>query len=67
VVTHAYEAPAGADALVLLTEWSVFRNPDFERLKSLLRTPVIIDGRNQYDPEALRALGFIYRGVGRKL
>jgi UDPglucose 6-dehydrogenase len=67
VVSHAYEAPVGADALVLLTEWSVFRNPDFERIKSLLRTPVIIDGRNQYDPEELRALGFLYRGVGRRL
>ena len=67
VVSHVYEAPMGADALVLLTEWSAFRSPDFERIKSLLRTPVIIDGRNQYDPEVLRALGFIYRGVGRRL
>jgi UDPglucose 6-dehydrogenase len=65
-VAKAYEALAGADALVLLTEWSIFRNPDFERIKSLLRTPVIIDGRNQYDPNTLRSMGFIYHGIGRK-
>jgi UDPglucose 6-dehydrogenase len=52
--------------LELLTEWSIFRNPDFGRIKSLLRTPVIVDGRNQYDPKMLRSLGFIYHGIGRK-
>jgi UDPglucose 6-dehydrogenase len=61
----AYEALQGADALLLLTEWSAFRNPDFERMKALLKQPIIIDGRNQYEPQTLRALGFTYYGVGR--
>ncbi|NNM51131.1 MAG: UDP-glucose/GDP-mannose dehydrogenase family protein [Pseudomonadales bacterium] len=60
-----YEAVRGVDALVLVTEWKPYRQPDFERLKSLLRTPVIIDGRNQYAPDKLRQAGFIYSGIGR--
>ncbi len=60
-----YEAVRGVDALVLVTEWKPYRQPDFERLKSLLRTPVIIDGRNQYAPDKLRQSGFIYSGIGR--
>jgi UDP-N-acetyl-D-mannosaminuronate dehydrogenase len=65
VGTYGYEALTGADALLLVTEWSEFRRPDFARVKALMRTPVILDGRNIWDPMSLRALGFIYRGVGR--
>lgn len=60
-----YEALEGADALLLLTEWNVFRNPDFGRMAELMRSPVIFDGRNQYQPSELRALGFTYYCVGR--
>ncbi|HEY3128278.1 MAG TPA: UDP-glucose/GDP-mannose dehydrogenase family protein [Acidobacteriota bacterium] len=59
-----YEALKGADALVLVTEWNVFRNPDFSRMKKLLRLPVIFDGRNQYNPREMRETGFIYFAVG---
>jgi UDPglucose 6-dehydrogenase len=61
----SYEACEGADGLVLVTEWNEFRNPDFERIRSLLRRPVIFDGRNIYNRERLRELGFSYFGVGR--
>jgi UDPglucose 6-dehydrogenase len=61
----SYEACEGADALVLVTEWNEFREPDFDRIKSLLKTPVVFDGRNIYNPETLRKLGFTYFGVGR--
>jgi len=54
-----------ADALVLVTEWEQFRNLDFARIKGMMRQPVLLDGRNLYDPEKLRALGFIYGGIGR--
>lgn len=60
-----YEALEGSDALLLLTEWPLFRGPDFARMKDLLKTPVIFDGRNQYNPEHLKAMGFIYNCVGR--
>jgi UDPglucose 6-dehydrogenase len=65
-VEHAYDAVSGADALVIVTEWLEFRNPDFLRLKTLLRRPIIVDGRNLYDPDKLRGLGFTYLGLGRK-
>ncbi|HEY9071278.1 MAG TPA: UDP-glucose/GDP-mannose dehydrogenase family protein [Candidatus Ozemobacteraceae bacterium] len=61
----SYEALEGADALVLVTEWNEFRRPDFERMKKLLKRPVIIDGRNVYDPARMKELGFIYRSIGR--
>lgn len=61
----AYEAIEGADALVICTEWREFRSPDFHRIKSLMRAPVVFDGRNLYDPETMRDLGFVYAGVGR--
>jgi UDPglucose 6-dehydrogenase len=61
----AYEALRGADALALLTEWGAFRTPDFHRIKGLLAKPIIVDGRNQYDPEQLAKLGFTYSGIGR--
>jgi len=63
---NAYEALAGADGLVLLTEWYMFRKPDFERVKKLMKTPVIFDGRNQYDPAEMKMRGFVYMGVGRR-
>ena len=62
----AYQVAAGADALVLVTEWNEFRHLDMARVKQLMRRPVIVDGRNIYDPAAMRALGFTYRGVGRE-
>lgn len=54
-----------ADAMVLVTEWKQYRQPDFEEMRSRMRTPVIVDGRNQYSPERLRRAGFVYSGVGR--
>ncbi len=60
-----YKALEGADALVLVTEWNLFRNPDFLKMKKLLKFPVIFDGRNQYNPEEMRHLGFFYFGIGR--
>jgi len=62
---HQYDALKDADAMVLVTEWKPFRQPDFNAIKRLLKQPVIIDGRNQYDPDALKLDGFIYSGVGR--
>jgi len=60
-----YVTLKGADALVLVTEWPEFRNPDFEKIKELMRAPVIFDGRNIYNPEKLRTMGFVYYGIGR--
>ena len=62
-----YEAARGADCLVILTEWNEFKELDFVRLKKLLRQPLVIDGRNLYDPTRMNALGFRYVGVGRGL
>ena len=59
------EALQGADALALVTEWSVFRSPDFDEMKASMNSPVIFDGRNVYDPAAVRAKGFTYYGIGR--
>ncbi len=61
-----YEALAGADALIILTEWNEFRHPNFQRIRAALRQPVIFDGRNLYDPELMKALEFKYYSVGRK-
>ena len=60
-----YEAIKGAHALVLCTEWRQFRNPNFKKLKELLKQPVLFDGRNVWDPAEVRALGFTYYGIGR--
>ena len=60
-----YEALEGADALLLLTEWPLFRRPDFPRMKELLKTPLIFDGRNQYSPPAMKSMGFEYVCIGR--
>jgi UDPglucose 6-dehydrogenase len=61
----AYATAQGADALLLVTEWDEFRRLDFDRIKALMRRPVLVDGRNIYDPKAMRDRGFVYRGVGR--
>ena len=60
-----YEALKGADAMLLITEWRQFRYPDFKRIKAELKEAVIFDGRNQYEPKALREMGFTYYGIGR--
>ena len=62
---NQYEVLEGADCLLLLTEWLSFREPDFERMKSLMRSPVIFDGRNQYNPKTMEELGFCYCCIGR--
>ena len=60
-----YDALKGADAMAVVTEWNEFRRPDFSRMKSLLKSPVIFDGRNIYNPGKLREMGFTYYGIGR--
>src|SRR6266545_3688759 len=62
----AYEAADGADAIALLTEWNEFKFLNLERLRRLLRRPLIFDGRNLYEPERMRRLGFEYHSIGRK-
>ncbi|HXD53053.1 MAG TPA: UDP-glucose/GDP-mannose dehydrogenase family protein [Burkholderiales bacterium] len=62
---EAYATLQGADALVVVTEWKAFWSPDFVRIKAALRTPVIIDGRNIYEPAAVEAAGIAYYGIGR--
>ena len=69
-VTYAadpYAAVDGADALCVVTEWLVYRTPDFDRIKASLRAPVIVDGRNLYEPARLAKLGFRYAGIGRRM
>ncbi len=61
-----YDALEGAEALALVTEWHEFRRPDFARIKKLLKSPLVFDGRNIWDPEELRRLGFTYHGIGRR-
>lgn len=63
---NSYDALAGADCMLLLTEWNEFRRPDFDRIKDLMKTPVIFDGRNQYDGERLKQRGFEYTCVGKR-
>ncbi len=62
---NAQAVARGADALVVITEWNEFKQLDLPRLKRLMRRPVVVDGRNIYDPEEMRRLGFVYRGIGR--
>jgi len=62
---RSYDALAGADALAVVTEWNNFREPDFARMRELMKSPVIFDGRNIYAPDQLRALGFTYYSMGR--
>ena len=60
-----YGALEQADALAIVTEWNEFRNPNFDVMLHLLRSPVIFDGRNLYDPARMAAMGFTYQGIGR--
>jgi len=62
---RSIDALKGADALAINTEWDVFRHPDFEEIKAMMRAPVIFDGRNLYDPKHLAKLGFTYYSIGR--
>jgi UDPglucose 6-dehydrogenase len=66
LVPHDMDALHGADALMVLTEWKNFHNPDFQAMKLAMRTPYILDGRNLYNPDALADLGIAYQGVGRR-
>jgi UDPglucose 6-dehydrogenase len=61
-----YEALEGADALVVVTDWNEYRHPDFDRIKASLRRPIVIDGRNLYDPAKMQSLGFTYESIGRR-
>ena len=61
----AMAALQGADALIIMTEWKAFRSPDFDRLKQILKTPLIFDGRNLYDPGMVGRFGFAYYAIGR--
>jgi UDPglucose 6-dehydrogenase len=63
---HEYDCLQGADALIIATEWSVFRTPDFEMMEQRLRSKVIFDGRNLFSLERMKELGYHYEGVGRK-
>ena len=62
---RSYDALAGADALAIVTEWNEFREPDFDKMRALLKSPIVFDGRNIYSPEHMRALGFTYFSIGR--
>ena len=64
---HAVDVLDGADALAIVTEWLEYRNPDFPRMRQLMRRPLIVDGRNLYDPDRLAKLGFTYDSIGRRL
>jgi UDPglucose 6-dehydrogenase len=60
-----YDALDGADALVIVTEWNEFRRPDFERMRAAMKAPVVFDGRNIFEPDEMRELGFTYYSIGR--
>jgi UDPglucose 6-dehydrogenase len=62
---RARETLEGADALVIVTEWKEFRSPDFDFLRKQLKSPVIFDGRNLYDPAMMKKQGFTYYAIGR--
>ncbi len=62
---HMYECLHDADILVIATEWNEFRSPDIETMKRLMRQPIVLDGRNIYDPKRMRSSGFVYEGIGR--
>jgi UDPglucose 6-dehydrogenase len=65
LAAKSYAALAGADALAVITEWNEFREPDFAKMRKLLKTPVIFDGRNIYSRDVMRAHGFTYYSIGR--
>jgi UDPglucose 6-dehydrogenase len=64
-VHHNYDALAGADALVIITEWKQYRVPNFQRMREQMRQPIIFDGRNLFDTTRMRELGFEYTSIGR--
>jgi UDPglucose 6-dehydrogenase len=66
LASNEMQALEGADALLVLTEWKHFHNPDFSAMKALMRTAYILDGRNLYNPQALTDWGIAYQGVGRR-
>lgn len=65
LVESCYDAVAGADALVVVTDWNEYRNPDFRRMREAMARPLVLDGRNLYDPSRLASLGFVYASIGR--
>ncbi|HEY3699673.1 MAG TPA: UDP-glucose/GDP-mannose dehydrogenase family protein [Spongiibacteraceae bacterium] len=65
LLKYQYDVLKGADAMVLVTEWKRFRQPDYDAMKDLMRAPIIFDGRNQYDPDTLAGQNFIYYAIGR--
>ena len=65
-VENAYDAVKNAELLIVVTEWNEFKELDLKKVKSLMKAPNLIDGRNIYSPEKAKALGFEYVGVGRK-
>ena len=60
-----YDLAQGCDALVIITDWNEFKQLNLARIRDIMRQPIIVDGRNIYEPETMRALGFTYRGIGR--
>ena len=64
-VTDPYDAVTGADALLVVTEWNEYRGVDLARIKKAMKTPVVFDGRNVFDPVRMRQAGFEYRAIGR--
>jgi UDPglucose 6-dehydrogenase len=64
--TDPYDAVKDASAVVLMTEWSEFHLPDFERMAGIMKGKVIFDGRNIYDPQVIKKMGFKYYGIGRR-
>ena len=62
---NSYEALTGADALVVVTDWNEYRHPDLARIKRELKRPIVVDGRNLYDPAQMRGLGMQYSSIGR--
>ena len=65
LVDDNYTALENSDALILMTEWKMFRNPNIRKMKEKMKELSIFDGRNQYDPEYMRKNGFEYKGIGR--
>jgi UDPglucose 6-dehydrogenase len=65
IMDDPYQMARGCDALIVVTEWNEFKQLDLEKLKGLLKNPIIFDGRNIYDPQTMKEMGYIYRGVGR--
>ena len=64
-VDNSYEALRNVDALLIATEWSAFRNPDFDKMQKLMKSPIIFDGRNLYDLETMNSKSFFYQSIGR--